>query len=111
MKIEMKTKVALSAFLLSGQVSTAKSWASYKPMDVTRTTNKSLKRPNKNPFATPITTQNTNSWTTSKINRDILTLRAGGIGSLASLNLNSMNAFFKQYPYVAAFLICKYNSG
>jgi hypothetical protein len=120
MKIESRTKLALMALFLSSQVTSAKSFASCNSIESINSCRnidggRSLKR--LNTFAPPRTVQNSNTLNictnngsktgncNSRTSRDILSLRAGAIGALPTLS--SMNVFFKQYPYAAAFLICK----
>lgn len=102
-KMKVRTNSALVTFLVSSQVSSAKSFLSVSIDTRTNEGSTTFKRPNA--FESSSVLANDFKPKTSRVHKDMLSLRAGGIGSLPTLS--SLNTFFKQYPYVAAFVICK----
>ena len=113
MKVQVQTKSILAALLITSQVSTAKSFLSSNSVSNINLTPKCKSdRPCSNDLLAPLPAFHRNKLskhiTISRTTFDnILSLRAGA-GVFALPSLASLNTFFKQYPYVAAFLICKY---
>lgn len=109
MKSHLCSKAAIIAVLLSSHVSTAKSFVPSPPMHhhrVTPNNSKAMERPYHNAFLVETINAPVIASRTSRTSEKILSLRAGAGPSLLTIFTSSLNTFFKQNPYAAAFFIC-----
>lgn len=110
MKCDLCSKAAIVAFLFSSHASTAKSFVPNPPIKHhhgigIQDNRGGFKRPYHNAFQKSVKTPVIASRT-SRTSEQILSLRAGGGVSLLTICTSSLNTFFKQNPYAAAFFIC-----
>ena len=104
------SKALIVALSFSSHASTARSFAPNPPMHhdnrIGMHNPRAFKRPYDNallePRKAPVIVSRT-----SNTSEKILSLRAGAGPSLLTILTSSLNTFFKQNPYAAAFLICK----
>ena len=111
MIFSLNWKTATVAYLFSSHASTAKSFVPYPPMHYTNGIQDphALKRPYQNALL-ELEKRPVISSRLSRTSAKIQSLRGGGSLSMVTIFTSSLNAFFKQNPYAAAFLICELSS-
>ena len=104
--LQLRLKTLLITLLLSSKASMAKSFVTSGAIESLVNLKSAERTISTNPLSPMIYHSNNSMKETSTTCLKALSLRAGGFVSLPTLT--SLNYFFKKYPYVAAFCICKF---